>query len=357
MAADAVQIGLIGAGFMGRRHADLIAADPDTRLVGVADPMSSSVADAHGVPAYRTQTELLTAGGVDAVVIANPNALHVDTAIEALTAGVAVLLEKPIAVDYPESLRLVAAVDDLGGRLLVGQHRRHHPSIAAARGVLASGRLGALVAVSGMWAARKHDAYFDEPWHRSKGAGVMLINLVHDLDLLRYLCGEVRSIQAIVSSHTRALEVEDTVAVNLEFVSGALGSFLATDAAASPWGWDQATTDADDFPYIPQSPAYFLAGTEGSLSVPDLARFSYEGGAEGEWRRPLSRTFVPSDLGDSYSRQLRHFVDVVRGADPIVSALDASHTLALIEAAHFAAETNDTIDLETFQNAAITASA
>jgi len=352
MSDDQVRIGLIGAGFMGRRHADLIVAHPDTRLVGVADPVNATVAAAHGVPAYASQTELLQAGGVDAVVIANPNALHVDTAIEALTAGVAVLLEKPAAVDYRDALRLVAAVDDLDGRLLVGHHRRHHPSIAAARDVLGAGSLGTLVAVSGMWAARKHDAYFDEPWHRSKGAGVMLINLVHDLDLLRYLCGEVRSIQAIVSSRTRGLDVEDTVAVNLEFESGALGSFLATDAAASPWGWDQATTDSDDFPYIPESPAYFFAGTAGALSVPDLGRFAYEGDGEGEWRHPLSRTFVARATGDSYTRQLQHFVDVVGGAEPIVSAADAARTLALIEAAQFAAESQHTIELKEFQAAA-----
>jgi predicted dehydrogenase len=345
MSADHVRIGLIGAGFMGRRHADLIAAHPDTQLIGVADPADATVAATHGVPGYATQTELLEAGGVDAVVIANPNALHVATAVEALEAGVAVFLEKPVAIDYPESQRLVAAVEKLGGRLLVGHHRRHHPSIAAAREVLTSERLGALVAVSGMWAARKHDGYFDEPWHRSKGAGVMLINLVHDLDLLRHLCGEVRSIQAMISSYTRGLEVEDTVAINLEFENGALGSFLATDAAASPWGWDQATTDSDDFPYIPDSPAYFLAGTAGSLSVPDLAHYGYGGDLEGEWRRPLSRTFVASQQGDSYTRQLRHFVDVVRGADPIVSAADAARTLALIEAAQLAAQTNETIDL------------
>ena len=350
-----IGVGLVGAGFMGRRHAALVAANPDTRLVGVADPVSSVVAEAHGVPSHATLTGLLDAGGLDAVIIANPNAAHVASAVEALEAGVAVLLEKPVAVDYADSLHLVDVVGRLGGRLLVGHHRRHHPSVAAAREVLREGRLGALVAVSGMWAARKHDAYFDEIWHRHTGAGVMLINLVHDLDLLRHLCGEVRSVQAIVTSHTRGLEVEDTVAVNLEFESGALGSILATDAAASPWGWDQATTDSDDFPYVPGTPAYFLAGTAGSLSLPDLARFGYEGDAEGEWRRPLSRTFVPSDTTDSYTRQLRHFVDVVHGAEPIVSAVDASRTLALVEAAHFAAETDDTIDLAAFRAAAVAA--
>ena len=124
---------------------------------------------------------------LDAVIIANPNALHVDTAITCLEAGVAVHLEKPVAVDYSQSLRLVDSVTRLNGRLLVGHHRRHHPAAARARTAIQAGEIGQIVAVSGLWSARKQDGYFTEtPWHRQRGAGVMLINLVHDLDLLRH---------------------------------------------------------------------------------------------------------------------------------------------------------------------------
>ena len=81
---------------------------------------------------------MLDTEDLDAVVIANPNALHVDTAVECLEAGVAVLLEKPVAADYSQSIRLVDAVARLKGRVLVGHHRRHHPAIARARTATAS---------------------------------------------------------------------------------------------------------------------------------------------------------------------------------------------------------------------------
>jgi len=344
-----VRIGVVGAGFMGRQHIDFIRAAPDAVLAGVVDP---AVADeAFDCRRFDTVRILLDAERPDAVIIASPNALHVDTAIECLEAGVAVLLEKPVAVDYAQSLRLVDAVARRGGRLLVGHHRRHHPAISRARSAILGGELGQLVAVSGMWSARKEDAYFtDTPWHRQPGAGVMLINAVHDLDLLRHLCGEVAEIQAMKSSHARGLEVEDTLSVNLRFESGVVGSFLASDAGVSPWGWDQATEETLAFPFVPDSVAYRLVGTRGALSVPNLAKYTYDPSFPADWHSPLSRTYLPFAPRGSFQAQLDHFIEIARGeAEPLVSAADASRTLALVEAAAQSAESGTTVDLERFR--------
>lgn len=331
---------------MGRAHAQLVFQNPDTRLVGVADPYSGAVAKAFDVPHFTDHRELLGSGLADAVIIANPNALHVDTAIDCLEGGVAVFVEKPMATSHRDAMRLVEAVERTHGRFLVGHQRRHHPSVAAARELIAGGALGTLVAVSGLWANRKHDAYFDEEWRRSAGGGVILINLVHDLDLLRYLIGEVTAIQAMASSATRHFRVEDTASFNLRFANGVVGSYAGTDAGASPWGWDQACNEDRQLPYARDSVAYFIIGTAGALSIPDLALFSYVCHGEGEWRRPMSRTFLPMAAGDSYTRQLAHFVDVARGlADPIVSAGDAARTVALVDAAHLAADTGGTVEV------------
>ncbi|BDZ65358.1 Gfo/Idh/MocA family protein [Agromyces mangrovi Wang et al. 2018] len=346
-----IRVGLVGAGFMGAKHARLVQRHPSTELMAVADPRPGAADAFDGASAFADHHELLAAGAVDAVVIANPNALHVDTAIDCLEAGVAVLVEKPVATSYLEARRLADAVARTAGTLLVGHHRRHHPSIAAARSVLAAGELGRIVAVSGMWAARKHDAYFDEEWHRSPGAGVMLINLIHDLDLLRHLLGEVTAVQATTGNAIRNLPVEDTAAVNLTFAGGAIGSFLATDAGASPWGWDQGSGDIPDFPFTRDAYAYCITGTAGALSIPDLAAYGYPAGVEGEWRRPMQRRYAQAAAGDSYSRQLDHFVEVVRGATaPIASAADAAESLALVEAARLAAERGATVELADFRD-------
>jgi len=336
---------------MGARHAALVSAHQETELVAVADPVSGVVAAEHGVPWYRTPDELLATTELDAVIIANPNRLHVETTLDCLSAGVAVLLEKPIATDYLESIRIVEA-SHRNPRLLIGHHRRHHPSIVAARAAIDAGRIGRIVAANGLWAARKHDGYFDDPWRREEGAGVMLLNLVHDLDLLRHLCGEVQTIQAIVSHRARGLPVEDTVAVNIEFESGAVGSFIASDAAPSPWGWDQSTLDSGDSPYYPDGVAFQVMGERGALSLPNLALFEGTENREPEWRHPMSCTYLPASGPDSYTNQLTHFVDVVRGdAAPLVTAEDASLTLAVVEAARFAAESGEAVDLLKFRAA------
>ncbi len=299
--APSVRIGVVGAGFMGRQHVDFIRAAPGATLAAVADPVV--VGDAFDCPVHQSAAAMLEAEDIDAVIIANPSPLHVDTAIECLEAGVAVLLEKPVAVDYAESLRLVDAVARLRGRLLVGHHRRHHPAIARARAAIRDGEVGQVVAISGLWSARKEDAYFtDAPWHSQRGAGVMLMNVVHDLDLLRHLCGEVAEIQAMQSSHARGLEVEDTVSLNLRFDSGAVGSFLASDAGVSPWGWDQATEETLAFPFLPDGVAYRLVGTRGALSVPNLAKYSYDPSVNADWHSPSRAPTSRSRRGDRSRR-------------------------------------------------------
>lgn len=347
--APPVRIGVVGAGFMGRQHIDFIRAAHAAVLTGVADPAVPD--ESLECRRFDTASAMLDAQDLDAVIIASPNALHVDTAIECLQAGVAVLLEKPIAVDYAQSRRVVDAVARLGGRLLVGHHRRHHPAVGRARAAILGGEIGQLVAVSGLWSARKEDAYFTEtPWHRQQGAGVTLINAVHDLDLLRHLCGEVAEIQAMTSSRARGLEVEDTLSVNLRFESGVVGSFLASDAGASPWGWDQATEETLAFPFVPDGVAYRLVGTRGALAVPNLAKYTYDPSIPADWHSPLSRTYLPFQPRGSFQAQLDHFIEVVRGeAEPLVPAEDASRTLALVEAAALAAERGTTIDVARFR--------
>jgi predicted dehydrogenase len=346
-----VRVGVVGVGFMGRQHVEFIREKPGAHLVAVADPTADP--SEFDCETYPSLNEMLGAQQLNAVIISNPNALHVDAAIQALRHGVAVLVEKPVATSYAEALRLVQVVDELNGRLLVAQHRRHHPAVAAARRVIADGEIGQLVAVSGMWSARKDDAYFtDVPWHRERGAGVTLMNFVHDLDLLRFVCGEVVEIQAMASSHTRGHEVEDTISVNLRFASGAVGSFLASDCGVSPWGWDQSTEDSAAFPYLPDGTAYQFVGTRGALSVPNLARYGYHPGVSPDWRSPLSRTYVSAGIGNAYAAQLDHFIDVARGrSKPLVTAVDAARTLALVEAAAFAAVRQETVDVARFSAA------
>lgn len=141
----------------------------------------------------------------------------------------------------------------------------------------------------------------------------------------------------------RGYEVEDTASIIFEFANGALGSFVVSGAVVAPWGWDQTTEDDPTYPFNPSISCYALAGTKGSLGFPQLAHYYHPEASD--WTQPLSLRFEPKDTEDSYTNQLRHFIEVVCGqAQPLVTVADAAQTLALIEAVHQAAATGRAVE-------------
>lgn len=128
-----------------------------------------------------------------------------------------------------------------------------------------------MLSVTALWQLKKPDSYFEVAWRREPGAGMLLTNLIHDLDLLRHLCGEVREVQALAGNAIRGLPNEDNVALLLRFANGALGSLTGCDAAAAPWSWELAAGENPVYPRQAEQPCYLLAGTEGALSLPSSA--------------------------------------------------------------------------------------
>lgn len=198
----------------------------------------------------------------DGIILATPNALHVEQAIECIRAGVPVLVEKPVAHSLEEGARLAAAVNAANAKVLVGHHRAHSPVLAKAREMIQEGVLGKPVAVHGSAMFYKPDTYFDEaPWRREPGAGPILINLIHEIGNLRSLCGEISAVQAISSSARRGFAVEDTVAITLAFANGALGSFLLSDSAACARSWEQTSQENKQYASDDDEDCYVVAGT------------------------------------------------------------------------------------------------
>ena len=202
-----VRIGLAGAGQVGARHAVAIAQATGVDLAAVADPSDAAaqVAAAHDVQAFETLEAMLGAGGLDAVLLATPTGLHASGGLACLAAGLAVLVEKPIAATVADARELVAAAEAAGLPLAVGHHRRHAPVIAQAKALIEDGAIGPIVAVHASTWLRKPEDYFDIVWRRQPGAGPVLTNLIHDVDLMLHLVGPVTEVQAMLSSHVRGL--------------------------------------------------------------------------------------------------------------------------------------------------------
>ncbi|WP_347928090.1 Gfo/Idh/MocA family oxidoreductase [Pseudomonas helvetica] len=334
-----LRIALIGAGNMGQQHYQHLKTLNEATLCAVADPgpQAAGIAAEWGVPYFTDHRALLEQLKPDAVIVANPNNLHVSTALDCLATGVPVLLEKPVGVHLDEVRELVAASTATGVPVLVGHHRRHNPLIARAHELVRSGALGQLTMVTALWQVRKPDSYFEIPWRREAGAGMLLTNLIHDLDLLRHLCGEVHQVQAITSNAVRRFANEDCAAVLLQFDNGALGSLTGSDAVAAPWSWELDSGENPVYPLQADQPCYLLAGTAGALSIPQLKRWHYAE-ADAGWHQPLQAVQECFNADEALRLQLQHFVKVARGeAKPLVSVADAARTLALIEAIREAA--------------------
>jgi len=94
-------------------------------------------------------------------------------------------------------------------------------------------------------------------------------NLIHDVDLLRYLRGEVEAVQAFQSNLVRKYPVDETTVLILKFVSGALGTISVSDTIIGPWSWEQTTGENPDYPHTDQNCCH-IGGTHGSLTVPRL---------------------------------------------------------------------------------------
>jgi predicted dehydrogenase len=346
------KIAIIGAGVMGKKHAQTIVKHPDTELVAICDPFSDAMAQEFNVPNYQDLEDLLNTVTLDGVVIANPNRFHVSTAITCMQYGVTCLLEKPLALNTTEALTLIEAQQNLNVPILVGHHRRHNKIIQQAKAIIDAGTLGEINTFNALWTVYKPDSYFDIEWHRVTGAGVLAINLVHDLDLMRYLNGEIESVQAMTSNKNRKLEVEDSISILVRFKNGALGTLLASDAAVSPWGWDQNTEEnKTSFAVSPDQDCYFISGSEGALSVPNLEYWNYPKDQNKSWSTPLIKNKIePNKEEDVYIRQLTHFVDVMNGiAEPISSPQDAIRNIQLLECIELAAKEQRTVYLEKLQ--------
>lgn len=343
------RIAVAGAGYIGLAHIEVIRNNPLCTLSAIADPSPASrdFAASVGARHFQTLDELLAQDRPDGLVLATPNALHVPQALQCLAQGVPILLEKPIAPTLAEAMKLVEAVETQQGKILIGHHRAHSPIMAKAREVIASGELGKLVAVTGSATFYKPDSYFaDGPWRKEPGGGPLLLNMIHEVHNLRILCGEIVAVQAFASHATREFAVEDTVAISLQFASGALGTFMLSDTAASARSWEQTSQENKAYPSYDDEDCYVVSGTRGSLSVPTMRLKTYPKLEDRSWWKPFESATVEMVRDDPLKHQMAHFMQVIQGkAQPLVSARDGMLNLKVTQAIVQAAREGRTVQV------------
>ena len=326
-----VKLAVIGLGLMGSRHVEIVQAFDGCELVGVCDrnPDLRAVAERHKIPFFQDIGEMLDHTKPEGAILATQSAAHVETFEACARRGVHALIEKPVADTTDAALRIAELADDTNTKVLVGHHRRHNPLVKAAHSIVKGGEIGDLLAVSMMWTLMKPDGYFDIAWRSVRpDGGPVLINLVHELDILRYMCGEIDHIFAQGRSTARGFEVEDSVSISITFRNGAVAAIVGSDATTAPWSYEATTGENPLYFNVPES-CYYFTGTEGALAFPRMEFWKYSDRDRRGWQHPMEKAVVAVRRADSLTVQLAHFCDVVRGTrPPLVDARDGARSLA-----------------------------
>ena len=348
--ADPLRVLLSGPGLIGRKHASLLEEHPETTLTAIVAPdryENNEFAAHRGVPRFSSLQEALDETPTDAAIISSPNVAHFEQTAICIEAGVPVLVEKPLTETLDCAAQLVALAEAKGTPVLVGHHRTYSPLLNVARSFLSSEQFGRPVALQGAALFYKPDDYFVAgPWRTRKGGGPILINLIHEIGIMRHLFGEIERVTAHISKAARGFEVEDTAAVTLSFANGALGTFVLSDASASSKSWEMTAGENPAYPFYHDQDCYHFAGTMGSLDFPSMQIRTYNGTGVRSWWEAFSEDRLTIDRADPLVLQLRHFVEVARGrARAIVSVRDGYLNMVVVEAIQRAAETGNSVSI------------
>lgn len=324
---------IAGLGSIGRRHLRNLIVLGEKDIVLIRTRKATLPDDElAGYPVETDIHEVLKKHKPDAVVVANPTALHLDVAIPASEAGCAILLEKPVSDSLDRLDIIQQAAQKSGSKILVGFQFRYHPTLNKARELIQANAIGKVLTVHAHWGEylpqwHPWEDYSESYAARADLGGGVIRTLTHPLDYLRYLVGDVESLWSF-NGHVSPLEldVEDVAEIGLKFKSGSIGGVHLN--------------------YVQRPPRHTLeiVGTQGTLrwdnadGTLQLQRFPAPFGSYSDVPpAPVIETFSPPDgfeRNQLFVSQTRHFVETAQGeAEPTCSLDDGIMALRLALAA------------------------
>lgn len=339
---EPLRIAIVGAGVIGAVHARLVATlGEDGVLAAVVDVDESrgrALAEQYGVPLHVSAAEAYRTEKIDIAAICLPSAFHAAAVVEALEAGVHVIVEKPIDVTLDAADRVQAAERATGRTVSVISQRRFQPVASFIRRSIDEGVLGRVtsgVVESAFFRAQEY--YESGDWRGTAaidGGGALMNQGIHALDLLLWMLGRPVSVSAKTGRLAHeGIEVEDVAGATIEFESGAIGLLLASTAA---------------YPGLPVRLA--VHGSQGTAVMENegLAFFASASAPQPEPDSLLERD-VPDGWLDVDVAHRRQYVDVVgairSGGRPAITTDDGRRALQVVLAVYESARTGRPVDL------------
>jgi predicted dehydrogenase len=312
-------------------------------VADVNPAMAADMGRRYNVPSTTSTDELLERADIDAVLISVPHYLHAPLTIRAAQRGKHVMVEKPMATSVAEADQMIAACQEAGVKLSVIYCQRYLPYVQRAKSLIDQGVLGKVLGVQLDFRMDKPPSYFSSgfsgrvqsDWRVSRqksGGGLLIFNLVHYLDIIRYLTDlNVSRVCAEFGALDTPIETEDTISVTLRYSNQAIGSIMGSSVVRG----------------AAYQPGVRLWGTDGQLDLrePDDHRFyslrQVEGRRPGVWH-PLDRVGTAGDRHEYVSRFARSVFD---GTEPEVSGDDGRAIQAIVEAIYASGERQAFVDV------------
>jgi UDP-N-acetylglucosamine 3-dehydrogenase len=217
MSVAPLRVGLVGIGMMGRNHARVLGSLDGVSLVVVADPAGDPHRAAGAARVVATVEELIK-HGVDMAVVSTPTMFHFDAGLDLAAAGIPTLIEKPLATNLEEALRLVEAFEGAGLVNAVGHIERCNPALLALRSRLEAGDLGEIYQV----ATRRQGPFPN----RIADVGVVKDLATHDIDLTAWVIQSPYRTVSAQTAHKSGREHEDLIAITAQMDDGTVASHL-----------------------------------------------------------------------------------------------------------------------------------
>jgi predicted dehydrogenase len=342
-----VRIGIIGLGNMGASHAASIQAGkvPRLGLTAVTDVDGTRAARVSGVKAFASADELIASGSVDAVLIATPHYSHTTIGINALKAGLHVMVEKPVSVHKADAERLLAAHTHPRQVFAAMFNQRTDHYYLKLRQLIQSGELGKLRRVNWIitnW-FRTEKYYASGGWRATwagEGGGVLLNQCPHNLDLFQWLFGMPARVRAFCGwGRYHPIEVEDDVTAYLEFPDGATAVFITSTGEAP--GTNRLEITAERGKIVYENDRILFLRNETPMS--EFSRTSPLAFAAPEtWTVEIPA----KDHGGQHNEILKNFTDAILDGVPLISpAAEGIHSVELANAMLMSAWTDQTIAL------------
>lgn len=327
-----IAVGVMGAGRIGQVHAKSVSLDQRAKLSAVSDAKpeaSEALANAYGATVCSNE-EIISDPAIDAVIICTPTATHCDLIEAAISAGKAVMCEKPFDMSVDRIRDCLHRISGNKQPLLLGFNRRFDPSFASLQRRLAEGEIGdiEIVTITSRDPAPPPIAYIET------SGGIFRDMMIHDFDMARFLLGEEPvDMRAVGSSLVdpaigKAGDV-DTASVMMTTASGKICQI--SNSRRASYGYDQRIE---------------VHGSKGMLRAGNIHETTVEiANANGFKYDPVMNFFLERYM-PAYRQELNHFIDcIVDGQSPTPNGNDGLHAQMLAEAAFQSWKSGETVSI------------